>query len=597
MIQSSRGLKTFIITLALSTSLIAQTAAPQNAPPKKKRAKLAATPAASKADVQALRDLVQTQQKQIEAQNQQVQQLQDQLHQVLDAVQQSTANAQKLQAGAEQAQATAAQAQQSATQAQQAAEQANTAATSATSTTSLLQTQAKQDQARLENFQNLLGRFRLNGDIRVRGENFTQDGTQDRNRARLRVRLGLDGQLNQDFVGSIGIATGSLGDPTTTNETLTNAFDRKTIGLDRAYVTYNPVDHPWLSLTGGKFPYLWQRTSVTGDPDLNPEGFDQKLSFNHNGFLQNFTVQALELFYSENSTGQDSYVLGGQAQATLRAGPWSTTASVLNQHWNRPDALLQASAFEVGATTTGGAITIPGTPPGTPPVVIPVSFPAPGEGQGCSTNGNLPKFAPCALAPNSMTNATFIDASGKPHFLSGFDLLDVILNNQIQTGVTRFPVNLLLEYEQNLDAATHPLSAAKGNPLLSNLGSQNKAYTADFSFGRAVRRNDVLFGYAWLRQEQDSGLATIAESDQRAPTNILQNRVYANWKVRSNTLASVTWWYGRTLNTELENNAALFNNWGGSVSNAFVAGKSTIAAPGDREPWLTRLQFDLVYTY
>jgi hypothetical protein len=132
---------------------------------------------------------------------------------------------------------------------------------------------------------------------------------------------------------------------------------------------------------------------------------------------------------------------------------------------------------------------------------------------------------------------------------------------------------------------------------LSNLGSQNKEYGADFSFGRAVRRNDVLFGYAWLRQEQDAVLASIAESDQRAPTNILQNRVYANWKVRSNTLASVTWWYGRTLNTYLENNAALYNNWGGFINNAAVAGKSTISAPGQQEPWLTRLQFDLIYTY
>jgi hypothetical protein len=107
----------------------------------------------------------------------------------------------------------------------------------------------------------------------------------------------------------------------------------------------------------------------------------------------------------------------------------------------------------------------------------------------------------------------------------------------------------------------------------------------------------VLFGYAWLRQEQDAVLASIAESDQRAPTNILQNRVYANWKVRSNTLASVTWWYGRTLNTYLENNAALYNNWGGFINNAAVAGKSTISAPGQQEPWLTRLQFDLIYTY
>jgi hypothetical protein len=580
--HSFRWLGIFIIALPLSTSLLAQTTT--TTPPKKKRVKTAAAaPAASQQDVQTLRDLVLAQQKQLEAQNQQVHQLQDQLHEVLDAVQQSNATTQKLQGGAEQAQATAAQAQQSATDAQHAAAAATSAAVSATSATSLLEKQSKAEQTKLEAFQNVLGRFRLSGDIRMRGENFTQTGTQDRNRARVRIRLGLDGQLNEDFVGSIALATGSLGDPTTTNETLTNAFDRKTFSLDRGYITYSPVAHSWLSLTGGKFPYLWQRTSVTGDPDLNPEGFDQKISFNYKGFVQNFTLQAMELLYNESSTGQDSYVLGAQAQARLKAGPWTATASVLNQHWNRPDALLQATAFEVGATTTGSSTV--------------GSLPVPGEGQGCSTNGNLPKFAPCALAPNGMTNATFIDASGKPHFYSGFDLLDFIVNNQIQTGANKFPINLILEYEQNLDAATHPLSAGKGNPVMTDLGSQNKAYSGDFSVGRAVRRNDLLFGYAWLRQEQDAVLASIAESDQRAPTNILQNRVYANWKVRSNTLASFTWWYGRTLNTNLENNAALFNNWGGSVSNAAVAGKSTIAAPGQQEPWLNRFQFDLIYTY
>jgi hypothetical protein len=567
-----------IILLSLATWGGAQTR-----PPKKKQRKPAAAPVASQADVQALRELVEAQQEQISNQNQQVQQLQEQLHQVLDALHQSSANAQKLQSGAEQAQETAVQAQQSAAQAQQAAAQASSAAASAVTTASSLQTQAKQDRTQIEAFQNLLGRFRFSGDIRVRGENFSQDGTQDRNRARVRVRLGIDGQLNEDFVGGIALATGSLGDPSSTNETLTNAFDRKTIALDRGYITYSPVAHPWLSLTGGKFPYQWQRTSVTGDPDLNPEGFNQKFSFNHNGFVQNFTIQAMELLYNESTAGPDSYVLGAQAQTRLHAGPWTSTVSVLNQHWNYPDALLQESAFAVAATTTGS------TSAG--------SLPVPGEGQGCSANGNLPKFAPCAFAPNGMTNATYIDASGKPHFYSGFDLLDFIANNQIQTGATRFPINLLVEYEENLDAATHPLSAVGKNPVLTNLGSQNKEYGADFSVGRAVRRNDLLFGYAWLRQEQDAVLASIAESDQRAPTNILQNRVYANWKVRSNTLASFTWWYGRTLNTWLENNAALYNNWGGVISKPAIAGKSTIAAPGDQEPWLNRFQFDLIYTY
>lgn len=565
-----------ILIAALSTSVWAP--AQTGSTTKKKHA----ARSASQEDVQALRDLVQSQQKQIESQNQALQELQGQLKQVLDAVQQANASTQKLQAGTDQAAATADQAQRAADQARQAAQTAAEAATSVATKASVLESKTSQENAQLQAAQALLGRFRLSGDIRLRGENYTQAGTQDRNRARVRIRVGLDGQLNEDFVGGIALATGSLGDPTTTNETLTNAFDRKTFALDRGFISYNPVAHPWLSLTGGKFAYAWQRTSVTGDPDLNPEGFDQKLSFNYNGFVQNLTVQAMELLYSENSTGQDSYVLGAQVQARLKAGPWSATASFLNQHWNHPDALLQASAFAVGATTTGS-----GT----------ISYPAPGEGPGCATNGNLPKFAPCAFAANGMTNGTFLDASGKAHFISGFDIADFILNNQFATGSARFPINLLLEFEENLDAAHHPLSAAAGNPVLTNLGSQNKAYTADLSIGRAVRRNDVLFGYAWLRQEQDAVLASIAESDQRAPTNILQNRVYANWKVRSNTLAGFTWWYGRTLNTWLENNAALYNNWGGSVKNAAVAGKSTISAPGQQEPWLNRFQFDLIYTY
>ena len=569
------------ITVALSAAMFAQATA---TPAKKRHSKPDSAPAASQHDVQALRDLVQSQQKQIEVQGQQVQQLQDQLRQVLDAVQQAKANQQKVQNGAEQAQVTAARAQESATDAQLAATEASTTAASAASATSLLEKDNKKEQTQLKSIAELAGRFRLSGDVRVRGENYTQSGTQDRNRARVRVRLGLEGKLNEDFLGGVALATGSLGDPTTTNETLTNAFDRKTIALDKGYITYNPVAHSWLSLTGGKFPYLWQRTSVTGDPDLNPEGFDQRLSFDKKqGVIKNITVQALELLYNESSTGQDSYVLGAQGQTSFQVGPWSAIASFLNEHWNRPDALLQASAFEVAATTTGS------TTAG--------SFPVPGEGPGCSTNGNLPKFAPCAFAPNGMTNATFLDAAGKPHFYSGFDLADFILNNQIQTGAARFPINLLLEFEDNLDAAAHPLSAVTGNRVLTNLGSQNKEYGGDLSVGQTKNKNDFQLGYSWYRQEQDSVLASIAESEQRAPTNILQNKVYANWKLRVNTTANFTWWYGRVLNTNLENNAALYNNWGGFVSNAAVAGKSTISAPGQQEPWLNRLQFDLIYTY
>ena len=49
-----------------------------------------------------------------------------------------------------------------------------------------------------------------------------------------------------------------------------------------------------------------------------------------------------------------------------------------------------------------------------------------------------------------------------------------------------------------------------------------------------MKKNDVQFGYSWWRIEQDAIIASFGESDQRAPTNIVQNRIYALWKLQKN---------------------------------------------------------------
>jgi hypothetical protein len=547
-----------LLVFALGTAF-AQTNAtlPSKPHPKKKPA-----PSTVEKQIQVLRDLVSAQQQQLQTQNQQMDQLRVQLQQVLDATQQASAAAQKAQSSTDQVQAAAAQAQQSATAAQQTAEQASSSAGEAKAQLSLVDSQEKDQAKRVSALQDVLGRFRFSGDVRTRGEGFYQDGVVTRNRARVRVRFGLDGRLNEDFVGGFALATGSLGDPTTTNETLTNAFDRKTVGLDRGYITYNPVAAPWLSLTGGKFAYPWYRTSLTMDPDINPEGFNEKLSFDQHGpIAKNYTIQAFQLLYNENSKGDDSFGIGGQVSGSFAFGPFSTTPSFSLIDWRNPDVLLQAAAFTNQATSSGSP-------------AIPIS----GEGPGCATGFGLPSVPPCAFAANGMTNATYTDAKGVPHFLSGFVYTDAILNNQLQTGARRFPLNLVLEYEDNLAASAHPLNS-KGIALTS-LGKQGQAYLGDFSIGQAKNRNDLQFGYSYWRVEQDAIIASWAESDQRAPTNILQQRFYAIWKLRSNTVAQYTLWFGHTLNTSLE--------------HAVLA---TGVTPGAPEPTLKRQQFDLIYSF
>ena len=67
------------------------------------------------------------------------------------------------------------------------------------------------------------------------------------------------------------------------------------------------------------------------------------------------------------------------------------------------------------------------------------------------------------------------------HFLSQFLYVDFILNNRIKTPRERFPLNLTLEYEDNLNASGHPVDATGNVP--TNLGKQSHAYALDVSLG------------------------------------------------------------------------------------------------------------------
>jgi hypothetical protein len=549
---------TFILAVGVTT---AQTAASPEAAARKSATARRNPARVSSTEVQELRDALAAQQKQMEEQRQQVDQLRVQLQQLLNATQQANTAAQTVQGSADQAQVTATRAQQSASDAQQAADHASANAVAAKTALSVVESKSKEEDKKLSTLQDVLGRFHFAGDVRVRGESFFQDGVADRNRGRVRVRFGVDGKLNEDFVGGFALATGSLGDPTTTNESFTNFFDRKTIGLDRGYITYNPLAHRWLSLTGGKFAYAWNRTQVTGDPDINPEGFNEKFSWDlQTPGVKNLTIQFMQLLFNEATSGTDSYALGGQVSGKLQLGRLTTTPSFMAIKWNNPDSILQASAFAVQATTTTGELQVPG------------------EGPGCGKGSGLPTVPLCAFAANGMTNATYNDPGGEPHFYSQFLYADFILNNQVRTGWERLPINLLLEYENNLDAKDHPLDPS-GN-VLASLGKQSHTYLVDVSLGQTKNKNDIQIGYAWLREEQDAALASFAESDQRAPTNILQNRWYALWKVRANTVASYTFWYGRSLNSALQ--------------HAVLATGTTA---GQQEPYLKRMQFDLIYSF
>jgi hypothetical protein len=419
----------------------------------------------------------------------------------------------------------------------------------------------QEDQKRIVAAESVLNRFRFSGDVRVRGEGFIQNyngctACLDRYRARIRVRLGIDGKINEDFTGGVYLASGAVvngapdfKDPVSTNETLTSFFERKTIGIDRGWVTYNPLAHKWLSLTGGKFAYTWIRTPLTFDNDLNPEGFSEKISYDiKNPIVKNVSVMAMQLMFNEVGAGPDSNALGTQASARLQFGNrWTMTPSFTALNWNGANAIAQAAS----------PVTLP--QPITPAVGTPLPTPV-----------NQPIRV---INANSFTNQSVVLGTGTSQtrgFLSGFLYTDYIVDNNIKTNWVRFPVRVLLEYEQNLRAATNPTT---GTP-------QDKAYWFEGSIGQLRERNDLQFGYSFARVDQDALISQFNESDMRAPTNVVQHRWYANWNIQRNTQLAFTYWYGRTLNQNLQN-----------------AAKAPGLPAGMQDPFLNRLQLDLIYKF
>lgn len=92
----------------------------------------------------------------------------------------------------------------------------------------------------------------------------------DRERLRVRARLGMRAIVNEQVQAGFRIVTGSATDRVSTNQTLGNNFNKYSVFLDRAYLTYEPTS--WASITGGRIANPWFSTDLVWDENLNFEG-------------------------------------------------------------------------------------------------------------------------------------------------------------------------------------------------------------------------------------------------------------------------------------------------------------------------------------
>lgn len=117
----------------------------------------------------------------------------------------------------------------------------------------------------------------VKGDIRLRQETVHAQNTGtkgDQNRQRIRARVGFYSQVTPEVDTGIRIATGSGDDARSTNQSMDNYFDKKSLWLDQAYIDFHPKAVENLHLIGGKMSQPWvNEGDVIWDGDVNPEGF------------------------------------------------------------------------------------------------------------------------------------------------------------------------------------------------------------------------------------------------------------------------------------------------------------------------------------
>ncbi|NGX96919.1 MAG: hypothetical protein EKK35_13645 [Bradyrhizobiaceae bacterium] len=168
--------------------------------------------------------------------------------------------------------------------------------------------------------------------------------TQNRERARLRARLGMEADLFEGFTAGLRIATGSDTSPISTNQTMGangGNFSKYAVWLDRAFIKYEPFKSPWgwgvaepssVSLLAGRFDNpFWSPTDLVWHRDLGFDGV--AIQARHEiapGFTPFLVAGAFPIFNTSldfssieqvKYKSEDKYMFGGQLGFAWKVDP------------------------------------------------------------------------------------------------------------------------------------------------------------------------------------------------------------------------------------------------------------------------------------
>lgn len=150
----------------------------------------------------------------------------------------------------------------------------------------------------------------------------------DRNRMTLRARLGLTAKASDSLSGGLRLVTGSTsGSPTSTSATAGNGANRVSIGLDRAYLRWEPQHGA--RVEGGRMAVPFDGTDLLWPDDLSLDGLAGRGELDIASGLYGFAAAGAFPLEEFANSSRDKWLFGGQMGLDWAFGSaWQLRASV-----------------------------------------------------------------------------------------------------------------------------------------------------------------------------------------------------------------------------------------------------------------------------
>jgi Putative porin len=434
-----------------------------------------------------------------------------------------------------------------------------------------------------------IGNIKFTGDIRLRSESiFGQSNSlangnnpgilgndlTPRHRMRLRARLTMRGSVTDEFDWGLRLATGSFADNISTNQTLTDFFNRKPFALDQAFVIYKPKWAPRLQLQGGKFeaPWIyrfetpWPAPELITDNDLMVEGFNESFVVrkrNDESRLKEVKFIAWQLPLLERNSafvrnsngtinldesrrgGRDLALFGGQLRSRIESkAKWNACAQAAKTEKEKAacpakigfdfavsDLYFSGTQFISPVQVFGAQLSLPVV------VTIPASGATPA--QTITTQVSIPRDLLVAGNANLGLSTASNNATNRDGRLaSGFNLVEMFARLELKYS-KQYPVTLVLNAVTNTRVRDVVATGLGGADLILP-NHENKGLWAEIQIGQMKARGDLLFDYTFMRIEKDAVLTPFNMSDITQQSDMRGHKLNFGYTVNPRVLLVVT---------------------------------------------------------